>query len=141
MKHHGWWMNYLILMILCFFQVNEARIGDGFIRVDGVRFTLDGVPYYANGFNSYWLMALASDPNQRSKVIEAFAQAHQYGLTLSRIMAYSDGGGAFSLQPTAGQYNENVFQVHNMYFCVSWLCLFPDADCLLLFFFSFSQRD
>ncbi|CAM8905369.1 unnamed protein product [Rhodiola kirilowii] len=67
---------------------------------------------YANGFkfNSYWLMTLASVPNHRSKVIEAFAQAQQYGLTLARTMAYSDGPVAFSLQPNPGQYNENVFQ-------------------------------
>ncbi|CAM8929131.1 unnamed protein product [Rhodiola kirilowii] len=109
--HHGpgrQWM--FCIMVLCVVQLNKAQKGDGFIRVDGVKFTLNGVPYYANGFNSYWLMTLASDPNQRSKVIEAFAQAQQYGLTLARTMAYSDGPGAFSLQPNPGQYNENVFQ-------------------------------
>uniref|UniRef100_A0A7N0UGL3 mannan endo-1,4-beta-mannosidase n=1 Tax=Kalanchoe fedtschenkoi TaxID=63787 RepID=A0A7N0UGL3_KALFE len=101
----------IMLFALCFASLNQAQSSsDGFIRAEGVKFTLNGAPYYANGFNSYWLTTLASDPNQRSKVTEAFAQARQYGLTLARTMAFSVGEGASSLQPNPGQYNENVFQ-------------------------------
>lgn len=84
--------------------------GDGFVRTGGARFLLNGSPYYANGFNAYWLMYVASDPSQRSKVSAVFREASSHGLTVARTWAFSDGGYR-PLQYAPGNYNEQMFQV------------------------------
>ncbi|KAI4386774.1 hypothetical protein MLD38_004676 [Melastoma candidum] len=95
------------------FYLPKARAyggrGDGFIRRSGVRFTLNGSPYYANGFNAYWLMYIASNPSQRYKVSAAFHDASSRGLTVARTWAFSDGGYS-PLQHSPGSYNEQMFQ-------------------------------
>ncbi|XP_022949987.1 mannan endo-1,4-beta-mannosidase 7-like [Cucurbita moschata] len=83
--------------------------GDGFVKTGGIRFLLNGSPYYANGFNAYWLMYVASDPSQRSKVSAAFREASSHGLTVARTWAFSDGGYR-PLQYSPGNYNEQMFQ-------------------------------
>lgn len=70
---------------------------------------LNGSPFYANGFNAYWLMYEASDPSQRFKVSDAFRQASTHGLTVARTWAFSDGGYK-PLQYAPGSYNEDVFK-------------------------------
>ncbi|XP_047967747.1 mannan endo-1,4-beta-mannosidase 7 [Salvia hispanica] len=82
---------------------------DTFIRSRGVHFMLNGAPFYANGFNAYWLMYQASDPSQRPKVSTAFRQAASHGLTVARTWAFSDGGYR-PLQPYPGSYNEQMFK-------------------------------
>ncbi|KAE8715679.1 Mannan endo-1,4-beta-mannosidase 7 [Hibiscus syriacus] len=86
----------------------EAAV-DGFIRTRGVHFLLEGNPYYANGFNAYWLMYVASDPSQRPKVSAAFHDATTHGLTVARTWAFSDGGYR-PLQYAPGSYNEQMFK-------------------------------
>lgn len=81
----------------------------GFITTRGVHFMLNGSPYYANGFNAYWLMLLASDPSQRPKVSAAFQQASSHGLSVARTWAFSDGG-VTPLQYSPGSYNEQMFK-------------------------------
>ncbi|MFS8010506.1 putative mannan endo-1,4-beta-mannosidase [Helianthus anomalus] len=81
----------------------------GFITTRGVHFMLNGSPYYANGFNAYWLMILASDPSQRSKVTAAFQDASSHGLSIARTWAFSDGG-VTPLQYSPGSYNEQMFK-------------------------------
>lgn len=76
---------------------------------------LNGSPYYANGFNAYWLMILASDPSQRSKVSTAFQQASSHGLSVARTWAFSDAG-VTPLQYSPGSYNEQMFKVHFLEF-------------------------
>lgn len=71
---------------------------------------LNGSPYYANGFNAYWLMYTASDPSQRYKVSAAFREATSHGLTVARTWAFSDGGYR-PLQYAPGFYNEQMFKV------------------------------
>lgn len=88
----------------------EAFSSDGFVRTKGVQFSLKGYPYYANGFNAYWLMYVASDPSQRSKITAAFQEASRHGLTVARTWAFSDGGYR-PLQSSPGSYNEDMFQV------------------------------
>uniref|UniRef100_A0A0E0JM17 mannan endo-1,4-beta-mannosidase n=1 Tax=Oryza punctata TaxID=4537 RepID=A0A0E0JM17_ORYPU len=88
----------------------EAVGGDGFVRAQGTRFVLNGNPYYANGFNAYWLMSLAADPAQRSKVTAALSEAAGHGLSVARTWAFSDGGGGNALQYSPGNYNENTFK-------------------------------
>ncbi|KAJ7944251.1 Mannan endo-1,4-beta-mannosidase-like protein [Quillaja saponaria] len=101
----------LLLAILihqqCFNVFVEA--GDGFIRTRGVHFMLNGSPYYANGFNAYWLMYVASDPSQRYKVSTAFREATSHGLTVARTWAFSDGVYR-PLQYSPGSYNEQMFK-------------------------------
>ncbi|KAL0332913.1 UNVERIFIED_CONTAM: Mannan endo-1,4-beta-mannosidase 7 [Sesamum calycinum] len=80
-----------------------------FIRTRGIHFFLNGTPFYANGFNAYWLMYLASDPSQRPKVSAAFRQAAAHGLTVARTWAFSDGGYR-PLQYSPGSYNEQMFK-------------------------------
>uniref|UniRef100_A0A7N0UHI3 mannan endo-1,4-beta-mannosidase n=1 Tax=Kalanchoe fedtschenkoi TaxID=63787 RepID=A0A7N0UHI3_KALFE len=105
---------YLLLALLIHHQLHsfvqvESAAGDGFIRARGVHFMLNGDPYYANGFNAYWLMYIASDPSQRYKVSSAFSQAAAHGLTVVRTWAFSDGGYR-PLQYSPGSYNEQMFK-------------------------------
>ncbi|XP_052198176.1 mannan endo-1,4-beta-mannosidase 7 [Diospyros lotus] len=105
--------------VLAFFLLNfltqqewchvQAQGGDGFIRTRGVHFLLNGNPYYANGFNAYWLMYQASDPSQRSKVSDVFREASSHGLSIARTWAFSDGGYR-PLQYSPGSYNEQMFK-------------------------------
>ncbi|KAK6131220.1 hypothetical protein DH2020_035034 [Rehmannia glutinosa] len=70
---------------------------------------LNGTPFYANGFNAYWLMYVASDPSQRNKISSAFKEATNHGLLIARTWAFRDGGYS-PLQYSPGSYNENMFQ-------------------------------
>ncbi|MBA0560764.1 hypothetical protein Golob_017642, partial [Gossypium lobatum] len=86
-----------------------VEAGDDFVRTRRVHFFLNGNPYFANGFNAYWLMYVASDPSQRSKVSTAFREAAAHGLTVARTWAFSDGGYR-PLQYAPGSYNEQMFK-------------------------------
>ncbi|KAD7479246.1 hypothetical protein E3N88_02382 [Mikania micrantha] len=93
-----------------FLEIEAAgSTNGGFISTNGVHFMLNGSPYYANGFNAYWLMILASDPAQRSKVTAAFRDASSHGLSVARTWAFSDGG-VTPLQYFPGSYNEQMFK-------------------------------
>lgn len=104
----------LTLCLALFIQqqsfVVQVEAGNGFITTRGVHFLLNGSPYYANGFNAYWLMYVASDPSQRPKVSNAFREASSHGLTVARTWAFSDGGYR-PLQFSPGFYNEQMFKV------------------------------
>ncbi|KAK6924390.1 Glycoside hydrolase, family 5 [Dillenia turbinata] len=104
MKH----LAFAFLLLVLWVQP-KVEAGDGFIRTRGVHFVLNGLPYYANGFNAYWLMYIASDPSQRSKVSSAFQEASSHGLTVARTWAFSDAGYR-PLQSSPGNYNEQTFE-------------------------------
>ncbi|KAI6688822.1 hypothetical protein NL676_025650 [Syzygium grande] len=89
--------------------VVKAEDQGGFMKTEGVHFMLNGSPFYANGFNAYWLMFLASNPSQRAKVTSAFQEASSHGLSIARTWAFSDGG-YMPLQSSPGSYNEQMFQ-------------------------------
>lgn len=108
MRHLSWVLCLLLLIQQQGFQV-QVEAGDGFIRTRGVHFVMNGSPYYANGFNAYWLMYLASDPSQRAKVSAAFREASSHGLTVARTWAFSDGGYR-PLQYSPGFYNQQMFK-------------------------------
>ncbi|CAM8902286.1 unnamed protein product [Rhodiola kirilowii] len=113
-KHTTTILLYLISTLLIHIHLHfptqvESAAGDGFIRTRGVHFMLNGDPYYANGFNAYWLMYMASDPSQRYKVTSAFRQAAGHGLTVARTWAFSDGGYK-PLQYSPGSYNDQMFK-------------------------------
>ncbi|KAK9134156.1 hypothetical protein Syun_013486 [Stephania yunnanensis] len=80
-----------------------------FVATSNAQFVLNGSPFLFNGFNSYWMMDVAIDPNQRYKVSNVFRDASSAGLTVCRTWAFSDGGGR-ALQTSPGVYNEPTFQ-------------------------------
>ncbi|KEH43148.1 putative mannan endo-1,4-beta-mannosidase [Medicago truncatula] len=87
----------------------RVNVGAGFVQRKGTHFILNGKPYYLNGFNSYWLMTMASDPSTRVKVTSNFQQASQHGLNVGRTWAFNDGDSK-PLQISPGSYDENVFK-------------------------------
>ncbi|KAK4274789.1 hypothetical protein QN277_017965 [Acacia crassicarpa] len=103
----------LFLGFIVLFAILEQRISveadDGFVKARGVQLMLNGSPFYANGFNAYWLMYVASDPSQRNRVSSAFQEAKGHGLSIARTWAFSDGGYK-PLQYSPGSYNEDMFQ-------------------------------
>ncbi|KAI9118190.1 hypothetical protein K1719_010522 [Acacia pycnantha] len=103
----------LFLGFIVLFAILEQRISveadDGFVKARGVQLMLNGSPFYANGFNAYWLMYVASDPSQRNRVSSAFQEAEGHGLNIARTWAFSDGGYK-PLQYSPGSYNEDMFQ-------------------------------
>jgi mannan endo-1,4-beta-mannosidase len=98
-----------VLAILAAVDKAEATRAGGFAAVSGTRFMVDGRPFYSHGFNAHWLMY--TNPDDRSKVIDALDQASRLGATLVRTWAFSDGGGSRPLQITPGVYNEDTFKV------------------------------
>ncbi|CAI0556331.1 unnamed protein product [Linum tenue] len=81
-----------------------------FVQTKNAQFVLNGAPFLFNGFNSYWMMTVAAQVDQRHKVTEVFDQARAAGLTVCRTWAFSDGTGDQALQITPGLYSEAVFQ-------------------------------
>lgn len=109
----SWSLALLVLLVLIQKQgifLQKVEAADGFVKTSGLHFVLNGLPYHANGFNAYWLMYVASDPSQRSKVSSAFSEAASHGLTMARTWAFGDGGYR-PLQYSPGSYNEQTFQV------------------------------
>lgn len=115
MKHWSLLISILFLIQKQLIPIIRVEAGDGFIKTRGVQFVLNGSPYYANGFNAYWLMYVATDPSQRNKVSSAFQEAKGHGLTVARTWAFSDGGYR-ALQESPGSYNEQTFQVTSNFF-------------------------
>lgn len=103
---------FAIVVFLLYLQQKWVlgKGGDAFIRRKGCHFMLNATPFYANGFNAYWLMYQASDPSQRPKVTAAFRQATAHGLTVARTWAFSDGGDR-PLQNQPGIYDQEMFKV------------------------------
>ncbi|XP_061352901.1 mannan endo-1,4-beta-mannosidase 5-like [Gastrolobium bilobum] len=101
-----------VIVLLISTLVCEARLLNdtaGFVQSNGTEFVLNGSPFLFNGFNSYWMMNVAADPNQTYKVSNVFRDASAAGLTVCRTWAFSDGGNQ-SLQISPGLYNEPMFQ-------------------------------
>lgn len=96
--------------LILFLLINGARTyaHQGFITTHGTQFALDGSPFLFNGFNSYWMMQVASDPTQRYKVSSVMRESAAAGLTVCRTWAFADGG-SNPLQISPGVYNEHFF--------------------------------
>lgn len=92
----------------------EATSSDGFVSRNGVQFILDGKPFYANGFNAYWLTYEATDPDTRFKITYALQNATCHGLTIARTWGFRDGGYR-ALQTAPGSYDELTFKVSTIY--------------------------
>jgi len=99
---------FACLFFLSFLQ-QAAAGGSGFVKTEDTHFSVNGNPLFVNGFNSYWLMTVATDPTQRNKVTSAFEQAAAHGLNVARTWAFNDGQYK-ALQSSPGVYDEQVFQ-------------------------------
>lgn len=97
------------ILIYILYQHHQAQAWGDFVRTNGLHFELRGSPFFANGFNAYWLMYMASDPTQQHKVSIAFREASSRGLAVARTWAFNDGGGN-ALQYSPGSYNEHMFK-------------------------------
>ncbi|KAI5353840.1 hypothetical protein L3X38_006734 [Prunus dulcis] len=100
---------FVLLLIQSRGILKPVEAEDGFVKTRGLQLVLNGVPYYAHGFNAYWLMYVATDPSQRDKILSAFQEATKHGLSIARTWAFSDGGYR-PLQSSPGSYNEQTFQ-------------------------------
>ncbi|KAL7136040.1 hypothetical protein ABFS83_10G002500 [Erythranthe nasuta] len=79
------------------------------VQKNGNQFTVNGQPFYVNGFNTYWLMVFAVDASTRGKVTEVFQQASSVGLSVCRTWAFNDGQWR-ALQKSPSVYDEDVFK-------------------------------
>ncbi|KAI4332407.1 hypothetical protein L6164_017317 [Bauhinia variegata] len=102
-------INAWVLLVGAVSVVKAQDLIPGFVQTSGTEFVLNGSPFLFNGFNSYWLMVVASDPTQRYKVSGVFHEAASAGLSVCRTWAFSDGGYQ-ALQKSPGVYDELLFQ-------------------------------
>jgi hypothetical protein len=107
-------INNLYNYILLFYRKRDGAAAGawGMVNRNGNQFTVNGRPFYVNGFNTYWLMILAVDSSTRQKVSDVFQQAASVGLTVCRTWAFNDGGWR-ALQKSPSVYDEDVFKVCN----------------------------
>lgn len=100
---------FVILAILMRSTAGGGSDNGGFVTTRGTQFMSNGSPFYAHGFNGYWLMYVAADPSQSYKVSDAFREASSRGLVIGRTWAFSDAGYR-PLQISPGSYNEQMFK-------------------------------
>jgi mannan endo-1,4-beta-mannosidase len=86
------------------------------VRRDGHLLVLDGKPFYANGWNSYWLMVQAAEASTRPRVDTILRDGAALGLTVCRTWAFNDDT-YLALQTSPGKYDEKVFQVRSGFSC------------------------
>lgn len=103
-------IGFVFAALLIAYGVEARPARGGYVETRGSQFVINGRPFYFNGFNSYWLMYMASDPSTRAKVTDTFAEASKYGMNVARTWAFSDGGYR-ALQTSPGSYNEDMFKV------------------------------
>ncbi|CAI5521818.1 unnamed protein product [Closterium sp. Naga37s-1] len=92
------------------YRVEAAAPSDGFVRRVGRQLWLRGKPFYVNGWNTYWLMYIASIPEKKYLVNQALTQGRSMGLTVCRTGAFYDGPGWHALQTRPGVFDENTFK-------------------------------
>uniref|UniRef100_A0A0A0KXV4 Mannan endo-1,4-beta-mannosidase n=1 Tax=Cucumis sativus TaxID=3659 RepID=A0A0A0KXV4_CUCSA len=105
------WSIWGIFFLISTLSSSSSPAPAAFVGVQDDHFQLNGSPFLFNGFNSYWMMSVAADPNQRHKVTQVFRDAATAGLTVCRTWAFNDGG-FHALQISPGVYDESVFQVN-----------------------------
>lgn len=86
-----------------------AAVAAPFVERRGAQLFLDGRPFYANGWNSYWLMDQAVEPRSRDRVSRMFRTGAEMGLTVCRSWAFNDGA-YNALQVSPGHFDERVFK-------------------------------
>jgi mannan endo-1,4-beta-mannosidase len=107
-----WGVLILLMAVVC--EAGVVPAVSGFIQTRDAHFVLNGSPFLFNGFNSYWMMHVASEPSERYKISNVLREASAAGLNVCRTWAFSDGGYQ-ALQISPGVYDERVFQVIYIY--------------------------
>ncbi|XP_062153283.1 mannan endo-1,4-beta-mannosidase 5-like isoform X2 [Alnus glutinosa] len=102
-----WGVLILLMAVVC--EAGVLPAVSGFIQTRDAHFVLNGSPFLFNGFNSYWMMHVASEPSERYKISNVLREASAAGLNVCRTWAFSDGGYQ-ALQISPGVYDERVFQ-------------------------------
>jgi mannan endo-1,4-beta-mannosidase len=100
----------LLLAATCFAQ-------QGFVKVNGTHFTINGKPYRYIGAN-YWYGGLLATNGEKDKkrLITELDFLKQHGITNLRVMVGAEGITTYkfrtpnekTLQPTAGKFNEDI---------------------------------
>ncbi|XP_078435205.1 mannan endo-1,4-beta-mannosidase 5-like [Wolffia australiana] len=98
----------LLIYLALVLSALVGSVQSGFVKTNGAEFVVDGAPFLFNGFNAYWLLHVAAEPSERSKVSDVLGGAAA-GLGVCRTWAFSDGGDK-ALQISPGVYDESVFQ-------------------------------
>ncbi|KAL9243812.1 hypothetical protein vseg_017654 [Gypsophila vaccaria] len=80
-----------------------------FVKVVGDHLTLDGEPFYVNGWNSYWLMDHAVDESGRVRVKEIMSGGSKMGLSVCRTWGFNDAA-YHALQLHPGHFDDKSFQ-------------------------------
>ncbi|KAK9797750.1 hypothetical protein WJX73_006133 [Symbiochloris irregularis] len=85
---------------------------DAFVQVseDGLHFQVADKPFFFAGANCYYLLTRGADPDLQHEVLEVLDAVQQAGLTVIRTWAFCDGEEWNALQPSPGNFNEQVFQ-------------------------------
>eukprot|EP00897_Mesotaenium_endlicherianum_P010104 jgi/Mesen1/9121/ME000058S08615 len=111
-----------LLALLCLLSAAPAAAGWSIVQRKGANFMVDNKPFYANGFNTYWLMQVAAKPSSRHQVDDVLKQAAAKGLTICRTWAFADGAGSsFStLQTSPGRFDESVFRALDYVVATAW---------------------
>lgn len=80
------------------------------VEKKGGHFAAGDRPFSVHGFNTYWLMVFAADPDTRSKVSDVLREASSAGLNVCRTWAFNDGGWR-ALQISPHVYDDQVLEV------------------------------
>ncbi|XP_051131047.1 mannan endo-1,4-beta-mannosidase 6 isoform X2 [Andrographis paniculata] len=104
----SWWKK-LLMHPSSTVRFEEEEDEWSMVKKNGNQFSVNGRPFYVNGFNTYWLMVLAVDESTRGKVSEVFEQASAAGLSVCRTWAFNDGQWR-ALQTSPSVYDEQVFK-------------------------------
>ena len=106
----------VIFTVLTLCTADSAwAVNVGFVEANGMHFEVDGARHYYVGASFYNAMNLATTSAGRTQLDAQFAGLQALGVTNVRIWASSEGPGGSdkltpALQPTAGNYDETLFQ-------------------------------
>ncbi|KAL5571748.1 hypothetical protein UlMin_021345 [Ulmus minor] len=92
MGSNNWSCGVLLLVfvvVVCEGSSSDQVVGLGFVETRGTEFVIEGTTFLFNGFNSYWMMDVAAQPNQSYKISNVFRETTAAGLTVCRTWAFT----------------------------------------------------
>jgi len=116
-------MKHLLLILFTLFSLGVSA-QDGFVRKNGVQFTIDGKPYYYVGTNAWYLPQLASkgQGGDSLRLKRELDKLYKLGIKNIRILVGADGlptGRKVSpiLQTEPGVYNDTLLVALDRMLC------------------------
>ena len=107
----------LLLGLLCLPALATAADGDGFVRVEGTRFVLDGKPYRFAGANFWYGAYLGAEDGlgDRERLRAELDQLQAAGIDNLRVLAMSEASGfrrgvSPAIMTAPGEYDERLLQ-------------------------------